>query len=128
MQGAEVILYPTAIGWHPSEKQEHGDAQHDAWETVQRGHAIANGVYVAAVNRVGHEGPADAGLEFWGSSFVSDPFGMLLGRTTFDREEVLVVPCERARLEEVRRNWPFFRDRRIDAYGKLQQRWATPPE
>jgi N-carbamoylputrescine amidase len=127
IQGAEVILYPTAIGWHPSEKKEHGDAQHDAWETVQRGHAIANGVYVAAVNRVGHEGPTESGLEFWGSSFVSDPFGMLLGRSTYDREEVLVVPCERSRLEDVRRNWPFFRDRRIDSYGQLQQRWATPP-
>jgi N-carbamoylputrescine amidase len=124
VQGAEVILYPTAIGWHPSEKKEHGDAQHDAWETVQRGHAIANGVYVAAVNRVGHEGPAESGLQFWGSSFVSDPFGMLLGRTTYDREEVLVVPCERTRLEDVRRNWPFFRDRRVDAYGEMQKRWG----
>jgi len=124
LQGAEVILYPTAIGWHPSEKKEHGDAQHDAWETVQRGHAIANGVYLAAVNRVGHEGPAESGLQFWGSSFVSDPFGMLLGRTTYDREEVLVVPCERARLEDVRRNWPFFRDRRVDAYGEMQKRWG----
>jgi N-carbamoylputrescine amidase len=124
LQGAEVIVYPTAIGWHPREKEQYGAAQHDAWETVQRGHAIANGVYVAAVNRVGHEGPADGGLEFWGGSFVSDPFGEVLGRTAADREELLVVPCDRGRLEDVRRNWPFFRDRRIDVYGGLQQRWG----
>jgi N-carbamoylputrescine amidase len=124
LQGAEVLLYPTAIGWHPGEKEQYGEAQHEAWEIIQRSHAIANGVYVAAVNRVGHEGPEGGGLEFWGSSFVSDPFGMLLGRTTFDQEELIVVPCERQRLEEVRRNWPFFRDRRIDVYGGLQKRWT----
>jgi N-carbamoylputrescine amidase len=124
LQGAEVLLYPTAIGWHPREKEKYGEDQRDAWETAQRAHAIANGLYVAAVNRVGHEGEADAGLEFWGSSFVSDPFGVLLGRGSDDREEVLVVPCERRRLEDVRRNWPFFRDRRIDAYGGLTQRWG----
>ena len=124
LQGAEVIVYPTAIGWHPKEKVQYGETQHEAWEIVQRSHAIANGVYVAAVNRVGHEGPADGGLEFWGSSFVSDPSGVLLGRTTHDREELIVVPCERDRMEDVRRNWPFFRDRRIDAYGGLQQRWS----
>jgi N-carbamoylputrescine amidase len=124
LQGAEVILYPTAIGWHPHEKAEHGEAQHEAWEMVQRAHAIANGIYVAAVNRVGHEGPEDGGLEFWGSSFVSDPHGALLGRTTHDREELIVVPCERDRMEDARRNWPFFRDRRIDAYAGLQQRWS----
>ncbi len=124
LQGAEVLLYPTAIGWHPREKEEFGKSQHEAWETVQRAHAIANGLYVAAVNRVGHEGPVNGGLEFWGQSFVSDPFGVLLGKTTTDREELLVVPCDRARLEDVRRNWPFFRDRRIDVYGGLQQRWA----
>jgi N-carbamoylputrescine amidase len=124
LQGAEVLLYPTAIGWHPHEKEAHGEDQRDAWETAQRAHAIANGVYVAAVNRVGHEGEANSGLEFWGSSFVSDPFGVLLGRGTEDREEVLVVPCDRRRLEDVRRNWPFFRDRRIDAYGGLTQRWG----
>jgi len=122
LQGAEVLLYPTAIGWHPREKEEHGAAQHDAWETIQRAHAVANGVFVAAVNRVGHEGPVNGGLEFWGQSFVSDPFGVILGKTTADREELLVVPCDRRRLEDVRRNWPFFRDRRIDAYGPLTQR------
>jgi N-carbamoylputrescine amidase len=124
LQGAEVLLYPTAIGWHPREKEAHGEDQRDAWETAQRAHAIANGLYVAAVNRVGHEGEADGGLEFWGSSFVSDPFGVLLGRGSEDGEEVLVVPCDRRRLEDVRRNWPFFRDRRIDAYGGLSQRWG----
>ena len=123
LQGAEVLLYPTAIGWHPREKAKHGQEQHEAWELVQRSHAVANGVYVAAVNRVGHEGPADGGLDFWGQSFVSDPFGLLLGRTTHDREELLVVPCARRRLEEVRRNWPFLRDRRVDAYAGLSQRW-----
>jgi N-carbamoylputrescine amidase len=124
LQGAEVLLYPTAIGWHPGEKEQHGEAQHEAWEMIQRSHAIANGVYVAAINRVGHEGAEGGGLEFWGSSFVCDPFGMLLGRATFDQEELIVVPCERNRLEDVRRNWPFFRDRRIDVYGGLQKRWA----
>jgi N-carbamoylputrescine amidase len=123
LHGAEVLLYPTAIGWHPREKAEQGELQHEAWELMQRSHAIANGVYVAAVNRVGHEGSAEGGLEFWGQSFVSDPFGLLLGRTTHDREELLVVPCERRRLEEVRRNWPFLRDRRVDAYEGLSRRW-----
>jgi N-carbamoylputrescine amidase len=124
MKGAEVLLYPTAIGWHPREKEEFGAAQHDAWETVQRAHAITNGVYVAAVNRIGHEGPVGAGLEFWGQSFVCDPFGRIEGRTTADREELLVVPCHRIRIEETRRNWPFFRDRRIDSYDHLTKRWV----
>lgn len=123
LQGAEVLLYPTAIGWHPHEKDEHGDSQLEAWELMQRSHAIANGVFVAAVNRIGHEGPAEGGLEFWGSSFVCDPFGVVLGQASVDREEVLVVPCNRRRMEEVRRNWPFLRDRRIDAYGDLKRRW-----
>jgi N-carbamoylputrescine amidase len=123
LQGARVLLYPTAIGWHPREKAEVGASQREAWELIQRSHAIANGVYVAAVNRVGHEGPADGGLEFWGSSFVCDPFGVVLGRASEEREEVLVVPCDTRRLEDVRRNWPFFRDRRPDAYGPLGQRW-----
>jgi N-carbamoylputrescine amidase len=123
LQGAEVLLYPTAIGWHPREKAEHGAAQREAWQTVQRAHAIASGVFLAATNRVGHEGPADGGLEFWGSSFVSDPFGVVLARAPEDREEVLVVACDRRRLEEVRRNWPFLRDRRIDLYGDLGRRW-----
>jgi len=122
LQGAEVLLYPTAIGWHPSEKAEHGIAQHQAWELMQRAHAVANGVYVAAVNRVGHEGEAKGGLEFWGASFVSDPFGEVVARASHDQEEVLVVECSRRRIEEVRRNWPFLRDRRIDAYGDITKR------
>jgi N-carbamoylputrescine amidase len=122
LQGASVLFYPTAIGWHPKEKAEFGIAQHDAWETIQRSHAIANGVYVAAVNRVGHEGPPDGGLEFWGQSFVADPFGRLLKRASVDREEVVLVECDLKKLEETRRNWPFFRDRRIDAYGGLTSR------
>ncbi len=123
LQGAEVLLYPTAIGWHPSEKAEYGAAQREAWTLMQRSHAIANGVYVAAVNRIGHEGSADGGLQFWGSSFVCDPFGVILGQSSEEGEEVLVVPCDRRRLEDVRRNWPFLRDRRIDAYGDLTRRW-----
>jgi N-carbamoylputrescine amidase len=123
LQGAEVLLYPTAIGWHPREKAEYGASQREAWQTVQRGHAIASGVFLAATNRVGHEGPADGGLEFWGTSFVSDPFGVVLGQAPVDREEVLVVRCDRRRLEDVRRNWPFLRDRRIDLYGDLGRRW-----
>jgi N-carbamoylputrescine amidase len=123
LQGAEVLFYPTAIGWHPREKAEHGAAQRSAWETIQRAHAIANGVYVAAVNRVGHEGPAGGGLEFWGSSFVCDPFGVVLRQGPADAEAVLVAECDRRRLEDVRRNWPFLRDRRIDVYGDLARRW-----
>ena len=97
-------------------------SQHEAWELIQRSHAVANGVFVAAVNRVGHEGAADGGLEFWGSSFVSDPFGVVLGRAAEDEEELVIAPCDRRRLEDVRRNWPFLRDRRIDAYGDLTKR------
>lgn len=119
LRGAEILFYPTAIGWHPSEKTEFGAAQYDAWQTVQRAHAIANGVFVAAVNRVGVEG----GLEFWGGSFVADPFGRVLAHASHDREEVLVVPCDRRLIEETRRNWPFLRDRRIDAYEGLVKRY-----
>jgi N-carbamoylputrescine amidase len=120
--GAQMLFYPTAIGWHPSEKARDGAAQHDAWRTIQRAHAIANGLYVAAVNRVGHEGPPDAGLEFWGGSFVSDPFGQVLAEAPQDREETLIVECDPRRIEEVRRNWPFLRDRRIDAYAGIMSR------
>jgi N-carbamoylputrescine amidase len=123
MAGAEILFYPTAIGWHPREKEQHGAAQADAWRTIQRGHAIANGVYVAAVNRVGFEGTDAAGLEFWGGSFICDPFGVVLAEASREREEVLVVECDRARIEDVRRNWPFFRDRRIDSYAGITQRW-----
>jgi len=122
LRGAEVLVYPTAIGWHPAEKAEHGEAQHHAWETMQRSHAIANGLYVAAINRVGHEGPAGGGLEFWGASFVCDPFGRLLARAGHTDEEVLIVECDRRKSEVVRRNWPFLRDRRVDAYGDLTRR------
>jgi N-carbamoylputrescine amidase len=122
LQGAQLLLYPTAIGWHPREKAEFGVRQHDAWELIQRSHALANGVFVAAVNRVGHEGPADAGLEFWGASFVSDPFGAVLRRASHEAEDVLVVECDFAEIEEIRRNWPFLRDRRIDAYAGITQR------
>jgi N-carbamoylputrescine amidase len=122
LAGAEVLFYPTAIGWHPSEKAEHGAAQLEAWHTIQRAHAIANGVYVVAVNRVGHEGPADGGLEFWGASFVVDPFGVVVAEASRTAEEVLVVECDRRRLEEVRRNWPFLRDRRVDAYAGIERR------
>ena len=122
LAGANVLLYPTAIGWHPAEKAEHGAAQLAAWQTVQRAHAIANGVYVAAVNRVGHEGAADGGLEFWGASFACDPFGIVLAEASATREEVLVVECDLARQEDVRRSWPFLRDRRIDAYAGITKR------
>jgi N-carbamoylputrescine amidase len=125
LQGASIIFYPTAIGWHPHEKQEHGAAQRDAWRTVQRGHAIANGLYVAAVNRIGHELPSDggAGIEFWGSSFIADPQGIILAEASVDREEVLIAEVDLARIEDVRRNWPFLRDRRIDAYSGITQRF-----
>ncbi len=123
LQGAEILFYPTAIGWHPHEKAEAGAEQREAWITIQRAHAIANGVYVAAVNRTGYEGTAESGLEFWGSSFVAGPLGEIVAQASVDREEVLVVECDRRRLEDVRRNWPFFRDRRIDSYAPLSSRW-----
>jgi N-carbamoylputrescine amidase len=126
LQGAQVIFYPTSIGWHPHEKAQFGAAQLDAWRTIQRAHAIANGVYVAVVNRVGYEGKpekGDAGLEFWGSSFVADPFGRILSEASNDKEEILVVECDPAQSEEIRRNWPFLRDRRIDAYQPILNRW-----
>jgi len=120
--GAQVLFYPTAIGWHPAEKREFGAAQHDAWRTIQRGHAIANGLYVAAVNRVGYEGPPERGLGFWGASFVADPFGQVLAEASHEKEETTIVECDPRRIEEVRRNWPFLRDRRIDAYQPILNR------
>ena len=126
LKGAEILVYPTAIGWHPSEKAEFGAAQSDAWTTMQRAHAISNGVFVAAVNRIGHEGAADGGIEFWGGSFVADPFGRVLARAGPDTEEILVVKCDPRLQEETRRNWPFLRDRRIDAYGPITQRYLDP--
>jgi N-carbamoylputrescine amidase len=126
LQGAQVIFYPTSIGWHPHEKAQFGAAQLDAWRTIQRSHAIANGVYVAVVNRVGYEGKpekGDAGLEFWGNSFVADPFGRIVSEASNDKEEILVVECDPKESEETRRNWPFLRDRRIDAYQPILNRW-----
>ncbi|MBZ5513518.1 MAG: carbon-nitrogen hydrolase [Acidobacteriia bacterium] len=126
LEGANVLFYPTAIGWHPEEKEQSGTAQRDAWRTIQRAHAIANGVYVAVVNRVGHEripGALGKGIEFWGSSFLSDPFGIVTAEASADREEILVGEVDLDHLEEVRRNWPFLRDRRIDAYHGLDQRF-----
>ena len=132
LAGASILFYPTAIGWHPDEKERHGAAQRDAWRTVQRGHAIANGVYVAAVNRVGFEAfvrgaeaassAARQGIEFWGSSFICDPFGIVLAEASVDREEILFAEVNEDRIEKVRRNWPFLRDRRIDAYAGLERR------
>jgi N-carbamoylputrescine amidase len=124
MAGADIIFYPTAIGWHPQEKAANGAAQRDAWRTVQRGHAIANGLYVAAVNRVGLETPAGPpGLEFWGGSFLADPFGVVLAEAPVDREETLIATVDPARIEEVRQGWPFLRDRRIDAYAGIERRF-----
>ncbi|MCS7089723.1 MAG: carbon-nitrogen hydrolase [Verrucomicrobiota bacterium] len=129
LQGAEVLFYPTAIGWHPKEKAEHGRAQHDAWEVIQRSHAIANGCYVAAVNRVGHErlpqAPGD-GIEFWGQSFVASPFGELLAKAPSDREQILLADLDLEELDRARTHWPFLRDRRIDAYQGVTQRWMDP--
>lgn len=125
LRGAEVLFYPTAIGWHPAEKDEVGKSQRDAWQTIQRSHAIANGVYVAAVNRTGHEVLTEGtdGIQFWGTSFVSDPFGVVIAEAGTDTEEVLVVDIDRERMEDVRRNWPFLRDRRIDDYGDITKRF-----
>jgi N-carbamoylputrescine amidase len=121
--GAEILFYPTAIGWHPSEKAESGDAQVEAWRTAQRAHAIANGVYVAAPNRVGHEDePGTDGIEFFGHSFICDPFGRILAEAGTE-PEILVVKCDRALIESTRRNWPFLRDRRIDAYAPILNRY-----
>jgi N-carbamoylputrescine amidase len=134
LQGAEVLFFPTAIGWHPAEKDEFGAAQFDAWRTIQRAHAIANGVYVAAVNRVGHEqgdvlgnrtsGP---GIEFWGGSFIADPFGRIVAEAGRDVEEIVLGEIDRSLIEETRRNWPFLRDRRVDAYAGISQRFLDSP-
>jgi N-carbamoylputrescine amidase len=123
MQGANVLFYPTAIGWHPSEKAQYGEAQLDAWKTMQRAHAISNGVFVAAVNRTGYEGSPESGLEFWGNSFVSDPFGRVMTQAPANEEKILIAECDPKQMDEVRRNWPFFRDRRIDAYAPITNRW-----
>ena len=129
LQGAQVLFYPTAIGWHPDEKEHFGEAQFDAWQTIQRAHAIANGVYVAVVNRVGFEEgdvrgnkAAGKGLEFWGGSFLADPFGRVIAQASHDKEEILVGDVDLRALEDIRRNWPFLRDRRIDAYAPITSR------
>src|SRR5580700_10537168 len=129
LQGAHILFYPTAIGWQPAEKAEFGVAQHDAWRTIQRAHAIANGVYVAAVNRVGFEtgnirgnSAPGQGLEFWGASFFCDPFGRVLAEAPHDPEEILMGDVDMKALEDIRRNWPFLRDRRIDAYAPISNR------
>ncbi len=123
MQGAEILFYPTAIGWHPSEKAAEGANQHSAWETIQRSHAVANGCYVAAVNRVGLEKPVGGdGIEFWGQSFVAGTSGQLLAKASVDQEETLLVPVDLALVDQTRTHWPFLRDRRIDAYEPLTRR------
>jgi len=121
--GVKVLFSLSFIDSEPSEKREFGASQLDAWRTIQRSHAIANGVFVAAVNRVGFEGTAESGLEFWGHSFVCDPFGQILAEASADKEEILLAECDPARVEEVRRNWPVLRDRRIDAYPPILERW-----
>ncbi len=125
LQGADVLFYPTAIGWHPHEKAQYGVKQHDAWRTVQRGHAVANGIFVAACNRVGFEKPVEtsAGIEFWGASFIAGPQGEILAEASHDKEEILIAEIDHALMEDVRRNWPFLRDRRIDAYSDITKRF-----
>ena len=124
LAGAEILFYPTAIGWHPEEKGEFGKRQHDSWETIQRSHAIANGCYVAVPNRVGHEAPdGGVGIEFWGQSFVADPAGQLIGKASSSDEEVLVTEVDLSALDTQRTHWPFFRDRRIDSYGEMVKRF-----
>ena len=125
LQGAEILFFPTAIGWHPREKARLGQAQHDAWESIQRSHANANGCFVAAVNRVGHERPAGGdGIEFWGQSFVAGPDGRVIARAGADTEEIVLVDCDLDRMEDTRTHWPFLRDRRVDAYGDITKRWV----
>ena len=124
LQGAEILFYPTAIGWHPKEKAEYGDNQHGAWEIIQRSHAVANGCYVAAVNRIGLEQPIGGdGLEFWGQSFVAGTSGQILAKASVDQEEILLVPIDLGKVDVTRTHWPFLRDRRIDAYGDLTKRF-----
>jgi N-carbamoylputrescine amidase len=131
IRGAQILFYPTAIGWHPSEKQQYGQTQHESWELIQRSHAVANGCYVVVPNRVGLERIRrpdggyvhEDGIQFWGQSFVAAPNGQVLARASVDREQVLVVPCDLQRVEFSRTHWPFLRDRRIDAYGDLTKRF-----
>ena len=123
LQGAQILFYPTAIGWHPGEKAAHGANQHDAWQLIQRSHAVANGCYVAVTNRIGHERPAGgAGIEFWGQSFVAGTSGEILAQASANQQEILIVPVDLRQLDTTRTHWPFLRDRRIDAYGGLTKR------
>ena len=127
MQGAEILFYPTAIGWHPGEKAKYGAKQHGAWETIQRSHAIANGCYVAVANRIGHEildGVGGDGIEFWGQSFVAGTSGEIISKASSNKEEILIVPVDLANVDTTRTHWPFLRDRRIDAYGNLTKRFV----
>ena len=132
LQGAKILFYPTAIGWHPKERALYGKAQHDSWEVIQRSHAVANGCYVCAPNRTGHERILDArgkavnkdGIQFWGQSFVASPDGQIVKRAPADRDTVLVVDCDLDRVEYSRTHWPFLRDRRVDAYGELTRRFS----
>jgi N-carbamoylputrescine amidase len=124
LQGAQILFYPTAIGWHPGEKKKYGVNQHDAWETIQRSHAVANGCYVAVVNRVGHEKLAGSGIEFWGQSFVAGTSGEILARAGAREEEILIMPVDLGKVDVTRTHWPFLRDRRIDAYGNLTKRFV----
>ena len=123
LRGADILFYPTAIGWHPSEKAEHGVAQHQSWELIQRSHGVANGCYVVSVNRTGHEGDPAGGIEFWGQSFISDPQGTILVKAPVGEPAVLVHPLDLGKLDVQRTHWPFLRDRRIDAYGELTKRF-----
>ncbi|NNJ09057.1 carbon-nitrogen hydrolase [Chloroflexales bacterium ZM16-3] len=123
LRGADLLFYPTAIGWHPAEKAEYGEAQHQSWETIQRSHGVANGCYVVSVNRTGHEGDPAGGIAFWGQSFLSDPSGTILAKAPIDKPDVLVAPVDLARLDVQRTHWPFLRDRRIDAYGEITKRY-----
>jgi N-carbamoylputrescine amidase len=124
LQGAQILFYPTAIGWHPGEKKKLGERQHNAWETIQRSHAIANGCYVAVANRIGHEKLAGKGIEFWGQSFVAGTSGEILAKAGTSKEEILIVPVDLASVDTARTHWPFLRDRRIDAYGNLTKRFV----
>ena len=131
LQGAEILFYPTAIGWHPKEKAQYGKAQHDSWELIQRSHAVANGCYVCAPNRIGREfvkgadgkPVSDDGIQFWGQSFIAQPNGEVIKRASVDREEIILADCDLGKVEFARTHWPFLRDRRIDAYGDLTKRF-----
>ncbi|HXF10098.1 MAG TPA: carbon-nitrogen hydrolase [Desulfuromonadaceae bacterium] len=127
LQGAQILFYPTAIGWHPSEKKQHGASQHNAWETIQRSHAVANGCYVAVPNRIGLEkmaGVGGDGIEFWGQSFVAGTSGEIMAKAPVNKEEILIVPVDLSKVDVTRTHWPFLRDRRIDAYGNLLKRYV----